>query len=253
MAVGVDRPGHPHVAVGVGRPEDGAEVVVADGEGVGQRELERDVVARVVAHGEWTGGVAVRRDVRPQPAIHVAVGPRGVLHLPGVAQRRDGLGRRVRGVEVVREQEAVGVVGIGLGEDRLPGGEPHRPRVTEAPHARERAEVVVEAAVLLHQQDDVLDLAQVEAGRVGSGDGLADARGQIGGERRPGRGAGPSLQELAPRERGGEEGRFIRHGVSVLFVRVRTVGSRSGPLSGGASSMPTRCARPARPPSWSRA
>ena len=123
---------------------------------------------------------------------------------------------------MVRQQVAVGVVRVGLGEDGAPVGQPHGPRVAEAPHARERAEVVVEAAVLLHQQDDVLDLAQVEAGRVGAGDGLAHAGGQVGGQGRPGGGAGPSLQELAAGERGGQEVGVSRSlGVS-SFVRSRS-------------------------------
>ena len=168
--------------------------------------------ARVVAHGERSVGVAVRRDVRAQPAVHLAVGPRGVLYLPCVAERGHGLGCRGRRVEVVRQQVAVGVVRIGLGEDGAPVGQPHGPRVAEAPHARERAEVVVEAAVLLHQEHDVLDLAEVEAGRVGPGDGLAHAGGQVRRQGGAGRCAGPSLQELATGERRGQEVGISGHG-----------------------------------------
>ena len=95
-------------------------------------------------------------------------------------------------VEVVRQQVAVGVVRVGLLEDRSPAGQAHGPRIAEAPHARQCAEVVVEAAVLLHQQHDVLHLAQVEPRRVGRGpgDGLADARRQVRRQRGAGAGAG---------------------------------------------------------------
>ena len=49
---GVERSGQGVEAVGVGRPHDRAVVAVADGEGVGQRVVEGEVLARVVAHGE---------------------------------------------------------------------------------------------------------------------------------------------------------------------------------------------------------
>ena len=57
---------------------------------------------------------------------------------------------------------AVGVGRVGLLEDGPAGGQPDGGRVVEAPRAGEGAEVVVEAAVLLHLEDQVLDLGQVE-------------------------------------------------------------------------------------------
>ena len=57
---------------------------------------------------------------------------------------------------------AVGVGRVGLLEDRAAGGQPDRVRVVESPRAGEGAEVVVEAAVFLHLENQVLDLGQVE-------------------------------------------------------------------------------------------
>ena len=47
---------------------------------------------------------------------------------------------------------------VRLVPDRLAGRQRDRPRIAEAAHAAQRAEVVVERAVLLHQDDDVLDV-----------------------------------------------------------------------------------------------
>ncbi len=57
----------------------------------------------------------------------------------------------------VEGQDVLGAVGL------LPDGTAllaHRPRVPEAPHPSERTEVVIEGTVLLHQDDDVLDILQ---------------------------------------------------------------------------------------------
>ena len=51
--------------------------------------------------------------------------------------------------------------------DGLSGREPHRAGIGEAAYASHRAEVVVEGAVLLHQDDDVLDVLDGASGVVG--------------------------------------------------------------------------------------
>jgi hypothetical protein len=158
-AVGVDRTGHPVQPVGPGRTLHRAEVVVADGEGLGQRELEGDVVAGVVPHHVRPVDT-VRLAVGGQPLVHLPVVPGLVLDRPGVAGGGDGLGAGLAGVQVERQQVAVGVDAVGLVEHVAAGAQPQRARVVEAAHAGEGAEVVVEGAVLLHQQDHVLDVAQ---------------------------------------------------------------------------------------------
>ena len=116
--VGIDRAGHPVHAVGPGRPHHRAVIGVADGEGFGQRELERNIRARVVAHA--VGAVlAVRLAVRGQPLVHLAAVPGLVLHLPGVAGRRNFLGAARARVQMKRQQVAVGIDRVRLIKDRL--------------------------------------------------------------------------------------------------------------------------------------
>ena len=50
LPVGVDRPGHPIHAIGPRRSEHGAEIRIADGKGLGEGELKREVLARVIPH-----------------------------------------------------------------------------------------------------------------------------------------------------------------------------------------------------------
>ena len=71
----------------------------------------------------------------------------------------------------------------GLTEDRVAVGEDQRLPVVEAPHAVQRAEVVVEAAVLLHQDDDVLDVVDASVPVWFCGVGRARRPGSHGGGR----------------------------------------------------------------------
>ncbi len=155
----VDGAGHPVEPVGPGRAEDRTEVVVADGEGLGQRELERYVLPGVVAH-HVRAVLPVRLAVRGQPAVHLPAVPRLVLDGPGVAGGGDRLGAALMGVQPERQQVPLGVRLVRLVEHRAPGGQPQRVGVGEAAYALEGAEVVVERPVLLHQQHDVLDVVQ---------------------------------------------------------------------------------------------
>ena len=60
--------------------------------------------------------------------------------------------------------------------------QPHRARIAEAAHAAERAEVVVERPVLLHQDDDVLHVLDRSGDDVGlDRQGVPDAFGKCGG------------------------------------------------------------------------
>ena len=161
-ALRVDRAGHPHHAVGPRRPEHRRVPRVADGERLGQRELHRQVRAGVVTH--HVGRVhAVGAAVGGHPPVHPAAVPGVVLHLPGVRRRRDVRGARRPGVEVEREEVTRRVPRVGLLEHAGPAGEPERVRVGEAAHPGQGAEVVVERAVLLHEQHDVADVAQRRA------------------------------------------------------------------------------------------
>jgi hypothetical protein len=87
------------------------------------------------------------------------------------------LGRGDLRVEPIGLEVTLGVGQVGLVQDRAAAGEPHRPRIVEARPTG--ADVVVDAAVRLHQQDDVLDVVEAAAAlaiavRWRGGDGLAD-------------------------------------------------------------------------------
>ena len=124
----------------------------------GQRPLERDVRLREVPHRERALGL--------HPPVHRAVVPGQVLGRPGVVGAGRGLRAGGPGVEVERGQVALGVARVRLPEHRAAARQHDRGRVGEAPDAGHRAEVMVEAAILLHRDDDVLDVAERAAGRI---------------------------------------------------------------------------------------
>ena len=62
---------------------------------------------------------------------------------------------------------AVGIRRVGLMPDALARGQLDRARVAEAAHAAQRAEIVIEGAVLLHHEDDVLDVVDGAGAVVG--------------------------------------------------------------------------------------
>lgn len=183
VVAGVARP--QVVAVGVGGADEGAVVGVADGEGVGERVVEGDVLTGQVRHrgGALGGQPAV------VPAVVVgllAVGP--AVRQPLQELHAEVVGRRAEGQDL-------GAVALGLVPHRPAAVQAHRVRVAEAADAAETAEVVVEGAVLLHQDDDVLDVLDRPGAMVrGKCGGPLDARGQ-GAERR---GAARELEESAP-------------------------------------------------------
>ena len=141
-------PARPHVvAVGIGRAQERAVVRVADREGVGQRVVERDVVARVVRHG--------RRALGGNPLVVLAGIPGLMRRLPVVGQVLEERQAQVRGAWVERRLSAAAVR---LVPDAIARRQNHRPRIAEPAHAAQGSEVVIERAVLLHQEDDVLDV-----------------------------------------------------------------------------------------------
>jgi hypothetical protein len=71
---------------------------------------------------------------------------------------------------------------VRLGEHALAAGKERGTRIAVAAHAAQRAEVVVERAVLLHEEDDVLDVVDGAAAVVrGYRQGFLDAGGQRSG------------------------------------------------------------------------
>ena len=141
-------PAGPHVvAVRVGRSHQRAVVVVADRERVGQRVLVRQVLASVVGH---------RLDALVGHPLVVAPAVPG--RMPVVpAVRRVGQ-EHLADVRHLGPERQEYVVAVRLVPDRVAGGQRHRTGVAEAAYPAQRAEVVVERPVLLHQEDDVLDV-----------------------------------------------------------------------------------------------
>jgi hypothetical protein len=151
----------------VGRPENGGVVPVADGEGVGQGVVVRDVRTGVIAHGQGPvlGSVELGRRVGGDEPTHGAAIPTQVLGLPIVGEVVSALASASGDIEVVREQlsdgGAGGVAAEGLGE--CP--EAACRVVVESADPLVGAEVVIEGPVLLHQEHHVLDGTEVRAGR----------------------------------------------------------------------------------------
>ncbi len=168
--VGVDGARQGHDAIGVGGSEHRAVVGVADGERVRQRVIEAELRPREVAHGRREVRDAVGRQVGLDERVHLPAVPALVLGAPFV---RDVVGAvAVLARELLLEVERLEIAGrvhshTGLVTELVP----HRDTravdlvhqdlgVREPSHARQRAEVVVERAVLLHEEDDVADVAE---------------------------------------------------------------------------------------------
>ncbi len=234
---GAVRAGPVEEAVGIGAPVQRAEICIAYGEGVGQRELERGFGLRVVTHGLW---LLVAR-----PFGHAAAVPGVARILPAVGRAVHALGVAGGLVQVVG-QYGLAVL-VGLLPDAAPARQGNGEAVAEAAHADERAEVVVERAVFLHEYDDVLDVLDRAGAPVGgNGQGAADAGREQTQRRGTGRGAGGGLQELAL---GGVKG----HGVTWRKMG-RTGAARSGRAAHDGifaakrlnSAVPSRAARHGR-------
>jgi len=160
-------------------------VAVADGEGVGQRVVEGQVRACVVAHRERAVVHALGDEVLAHEAVHPAAVPTAVLRPPVVREVVGALAVGAR-VEMERQQPAaVARDGVArLGEGGASG------RVVEPAHAAIGAEVVVEGPVLLDEDDDVVDVGQMSAPRRRGQRIPERVRRMQSVQRRGGRGAG---------------------------------------------------------------
>ncbi|MNU98850.1 hypothetical protein D3C71_889710 [compost metagenome] len=178
-------------AVRVGARVHAAVVAVAQREGVGQRELVGQLGLLKVAHG-----LGVRRGAGllvPDPLVGAAAVPGVLAVVPVVRRAGDALCVALGLVQVVGQHGRTRFVGLlpDVATARQRNGE----AVAETTHAHERAEVVVERTVLLHQDDDVLDVLD-GAGLVvgGNGQRAADAR-REGREGEGGRAGGGGARE----------------------------------------------------------
>ena len=174
-------------AVGVGAGRDLAVIVVADGERFGQRKLERDVLALVMAHGEAR--------LVPGPFVDPPLAPRRLRILEAVGGHRHEQRSRGRGVEMERWNFAYPVR---LVPDALAIGEWDRMRVAKAADALQRSEIMVERAVLHHQDHDMGDVVDAALRSIRRNrERTRDARRKQAGCRDGRCRAGGELQELA--------------------------------------------------------
>ena len=132
-------------AIGVGAAGDRTMISVADGEGLGERKLEGNVLPLIIAHriiclifgpqAEFAlipGGLRVREAVRR------------ARHLERVGPLRI----QMKGRQVARA--------VGLPPDRAIVGQGDGMAIAKTPHPFERAEIMIEGPVFLHQDDDML-------------------------------------------------------------------------------------------------
>ena len=175
--------------VRIGRAEDRAVIGVADREGVGERVVEGQVRAGEVAHGQ--------RGLGRDPGVVVL--PARVAALPAVVQVAHGLGPRRAGVEMEGADGGVRACAprIRLLPDALARRQGQGARIAVAAHAAQGPEIVVEAAVLLHQDHHVLHVLD-GAGDVGrrQGQRLANPGRQGRGPRCAAHRAHRQLQEF---------------------------------------------------------
>ena len=185
------------------RGQDRLVVAIADGERVGHGVLERDVAAGEVAHRLLGLG---RHVVVPHAVVAGAV-----VADPAVVQVPRVLGVHLRRVHVERQQVAEVRPGrVRLLEDGGAVRVLQRLLVREAAHALQAAEVVVERPVLLHEDHDMLEIAdragevmrprrRGRPGRPGDPGDPAELRARARGERHPG-GRAAHAEEPAARD-----------------------------------------------------
>ncbi|KAG1468217.1 hypothetical protein G6F57_012689 [Rhizopus arrhizus] len=180
---GIVVPGPQEYPVRVGAGLHRAVIGVADREGVGQRELERQVAALEVAHR------VILLGLRPLPhaavvpgALRIGPGVRGAFHAH-VAEVRGGIQRERRDRALaagvgLQPQAAGAATGLQCSGRR-------NEAIAEATHARQGAEVVIERAGFLHHHHDVLQVFEAarlrgRGNRCGPGDAWQQ-RGKAGG------------------------------------------------------------------------
>ncbi len=187
LASRIVAPRHHEHAVRAGRPEQRGEIGVTHGKGVGQRSVIGNILALEIAHRERALGI--------EPFIVTAVIPslpageeivRQALHHREVgvvnveAERQAHLPRRIALVP------GGGAVGQGCGV-----------RIGKAAHPRKGTEIMIERAILLHQDDDVLDIHD-RARAAARGDRQRPRQRVVEEARADGGGGRRHLQKIAP-------------------------------------------------------
>jgi hypothetical protein len=158
---------------------------IADGKSVGQCVVKRDIRTGEMGHGHGALG--------RYPLIVFAI-------VPGAMGRGPVVGKVFKELQPERSSgrmkgQSITAVGIGLIKDRIAGRQSNGSRIGKAAHTIQRTEVMIERPVLLHQDDDVLDVRDA-ASLVGRAHRqcFGNTRRKRGSER----GAAQGLQEGTP-------------------------------------------------------
>src|ERR1700728_4142430 len=130
-------------------------VAVADRECVGQCVVVRYVRPGMISHCERTTG-AIRLAVGADPIVHRSAVPCGVLGPPAMVEIMQPLRAGLERVEPEGKNIAAGRERIGLAENRTPVGS--EGEIVEATHAGKGAEIMIEGAVLLHKDYEMIDV-----------------------------------------------------------------------------------------------
>ena len=98
--------------------------------------------------------------MRLEPIVIPPVIPGCMLCGPSMTRAGNLLRICLFRIEMKRQQVSVGPVRIWLMEDGSSMRELHGVWIIEAPDSRERPKIVIKGSVFLHEQHDVLDIAQ---------------------------------------------------------------------------------------------
>ena len=155
----IDHARHPIHPVRPRRPHHRAVVRVAHRKRLRQRKLKRNILPPVVPHAVRTIH-PIRLAMRRQPLIHLAAIPRRDAVPPTHGSSKESSARCSPAYPDGTAADTHWGFSIRLIKDRLPIGLLQRIRIAEPAHSSQRSKVMVERTVLLHQQNDMLDVPQ---------------------------------------------------------------------------------------------
>lgn len=122
---------------------------IADRELIGERVIIGKIGARQMRHRQ--------RALLLGP--HVPIAPARLAVLPAMVEPADAARARRGVIEPERQRDLPAVaIGAALRPDRLAAWQRDRPRIAEPAHTAQRPEIMIERAVLLHQDHDMLDI-----------------------------------------------------------------------------------------------
>ena len=145
-------PGEDMQPVGVSLRHRRAMIGVAHGKGVGERVIEWQIARRIMQHA------GVKCPVMPPAIIATAIEDMDVFLVRLFGTVDFERSRRLR-IAVERQDIAVGMLMRRLRENAAAPGQAQRAWIAEAADTVQHAEIMVEGAILLHVDHDMLDVA----------------------------------------------------------------------------------------------